>query len=636
MGRLVRIRWNKAASAALLVLALLLLPALPAWSGTADRLAGYGPEMRDQAARLVAAAGPGNDVLLEKEVRALRKLMYARGILSLDDIPDLIYERAVREGWRRDAAAAVRAAMPVSPLSASAWALLVKDDILAARTDQLARDAAGFAGSVRYSVPALLGCVAWLASYLAAAACWFVAWASIALFLRARPSLEADLARIVVVPLRDLIAAALAAALFLLPVAGGQGLAVAACFWMVLSAGYLRRGELVLVTATLVLLAALLTGAETIRSLDGARQDMRRGGWLAGEGSVVPEGTETSATGHAAPGGAPPSWAVTFAKARAAMAAGDPAGAERLWSELVAAGKGLPEVHNNRGICLALQGKTAECLSDFEMALAKRPRDGPALWNAYQVYLQTFNLERARAVQPLAWYVLRRTPPFYFRPADMEPGEWVASALPARETWRSVPGLRGGAGDDGAEGEIFRMFFRPLKRSGAFLFLAIALLAGGIWKLLSTRVWVNVTCRGCGARSLVAGASETLDLCNLCRAGIGAGARGGQERERRVQGIGMHRRYVRACAVLVPGSGTLWAGKELRTLAFGIVLALSLAGITVSAGAGEGGAIVSDLRRQAASVAVAVSAAVWLAGAAWGVRSFGRFQERHQLTGGRR
>ncbi|MGE5189831.1 MAG: tetratricopeptide repeat protein, partial [Gemmatimonadota bacterium] len=369
------------------------------------------------------------------------------------------------------------------------------------------------------------------------------------------------------------------------------------------------------------------------RTLDQAVTDATRGGWLAVEGYPPPG---PAAEPPAAPVGASSAWALTFAKARAARIAGDPAGSARLWTELVAAGKWLPEAHNNRGICLAMQGKTAESLADFEAALAKRPRDGPALWNAYQVYLQTFNLERARAVQPLAWYVLRKMSPFYFRPADMEAGEWVASTLPAGGWWGPVVGPEIHADDDPGGSRFFHAFFRPLKPRGAFVFLATAFLAGAIWKLLSTRIWVNTTCRGCGARTLVAGARESLDLCNLCRTRVGGGARGGPERDRRVQGIGMHRRYVKACAVFVPGSGTLWAGKEIRTSLFGAVLALSLAAISVSAGAGGGSAIVSDLRHGAALLATAVSAAVWLAGAAWGIRSFGRFQEGYNLTGRRR
>ncbi len=89
---------------------------------------------------MVAAANPGNDPVLEKEVRTLRKLMYAQGILSVNAVPDLIFERALREGWRSRVSVPLRTALAVSPLSASAWALLIKDDILDARMDELPRD----------------------------------------------------------------------------------------------------------------------------------------------------------------------------------------------------------------------------------------------------------------------------------------------------------------------------------------------------------------------------------------------------------------------------------------------------------------------------------------------------------------
>ena len=636
MERLSCILRRKAASGAALALVILLQSASPALAANEDRFAGYTPAVRDQAGRVVAAAGPGADSAFEKEVRTLRKLMYAQGILSLNAVPDLIFERAVREGWRSRLSAPLRTAVAVSPLSASAWALLVKDDILDARIDELPGDFEGLVGVMRQSPPALLGYGAWLASYLSAAACWFVAWASIALFLRARPSLEGDLSRIIIIPPRDFIAAALAVVVFLLPLLGGQGLAVAACFWMVLSAGYLRRGEFVIVTVAVVLLAALLAGGGVIQSLNRMGSDVRGGGWLGGEGYVPRAWPVESSARRWSLAGTSSAWMVKFAKARAAMIAGDPAESERLWTELIRAGKGLPEVYNNRGISLAMQGKPAEGLSDFETTLAKRPRDGPALWNAYQIYLQSFNLERARAVQPVAWDSLRRMSPYYFKPADMEPGEWVASALPAGELGRSFVESEGGPAYDVGRSDYFLMFFRPLKPSGALAFLVMVFLAGGIWKILATRIWVHTTCRGCGTRTLIGGARESLDLCNLCRARIGGGVKGGGERDRRVQGIGMHRRYVRACSVLVPGSGALWAGKEFRTLLFGIVLALSMAGISASAGSQEGGAMISELRHAVMWWAAGVSALVWLAGAAWSIRSFGRFQDDYNVSGSRR
>ncbi len=636
MGRLICILRGKAASGAVLALAILLQSVSPARAAIGDRFAGYTPPVRDQAVRVVAAAGPGSDAALEKEVRTLRKMMSAQGILSLNAVPDLIFERAVREGWRSRVSASLRTAMPVSSLSASAWALLLKDDIRDARMDEIPRDFDGLAGAMRGFTPALLGWGAWLASYLSAAACWFVAWASIALFLRARPSLEADISRIVMIPLREFIAAALATVLFLLPLLGGQGLAVAACFWMVLSAGYLRRGEFVIVAAVVLLLAALLAGGGVIQSLNRMGSDVRGGGWLAGEGYLPrawPDGSPAKRWSLAGPSS---SWMVKFAKARAAMVAGDPAESERLWTELIRTGKGLPEVYNNRGVSLAMQGKTAEGLADFEDTLAKRPQDGPALWNAYQVYLQAFNLERARAVQPLAWDSLRKMSPYSFRPADMEQGEWVASPLPAEELWASFLGSESGPAYDVGRSDFFLLFFRPLKPSGALVFLVMVFLAVGIWKILAMRIWVHSTCRGCGTRALIAGARESLDLCNVCRARVGGGIKSGVERDRRVQGIGLHRRYVRACSVLVPGSGALWAGKEFRVLFFGVVLALSLGGISASAGPGEGGAMISELRHAVTLWAAAVSAIVWLAGAAWGVRSFDRFQESYGVSGGRR
>ncbi len=635
MGRLPRIFRDHAAPAAVLVLAALFLSVSPGPAAAGDRLAGYTPAVRDQAARVVAAAAPGSIPDLEKQVRALRKLMYAQGILSINAIPDLVFERAVREGWRNQVAGPLRIVTAVAPLSAPMWALLVKDDLTEARLDDVPRDFEGLGGAMRQFAPAMLGYGAWLASYLAAATCWFVAWASIALFLRARPALESDLSRIAVIPPRDVVAATMAAVVFLLPLAGGVGLAVAACFWMVLSAGYLRRREMVIVGAVVVLLAALLAAGGVIQSVNRMGSDVRRGGWLGGEGYFPQEWPADSPARRWALAGPSSSWMVKFAKARAAMVAGNPAASEGLWTELVRAGKDLPEIYNNRGICFAMQGRTAEGLSDFETALARRPDDGPALWNAYQVYLQTFNLERAHAVQPRAWDCLQKMSPYGFRPAEMEQAEWVASALPPRELWRSFLESGTGPAYDVSRSDFFPMFYRPLKPSGALVFLVTVFLAAAIWKILSLRIWVHTTCRSCGARSLVAGARDSLDLCNQCRSQLGAGVRGGLERDRRFQWIGMHRRYVRICSVLVPGSGALWAGKEIRAMCYGIVLALALGGISASAGPGEGGAIVSDLRHAVTVWVAAVAGCIWLAGAAWGIRSFSRFQERYHVGGGR-
>src|SRR5574342_579209 len=109
MGRSICILGGKAASAAAaLALGISLLSALPAGAATEDPFAGYTVAVRDQAVRVVAAANPGNDPVLEKEVRARRKLMYAQGVLSLNAIPDLIFERALREGWRSQVSVPLR------------------------------------------------------------------------------------------------------------------------------------------------------------------------------------------------------------------------------------------------------------------------------------------------------------------------------------------------------------------------------------------------------------------------------------------------------------------------------------------------------------------------------------------------
>ena len=66
-------------------------------------------------------------------------------------------------------------------------------------------------------------------------------WVSIALFLRARPSLELDIARLARLPMREYLAPLAAVVLFLLPLGTGLGLAVVVCYWMVFSVAYLRR-----------------------------------------------------------------------------------------------------------------------------------------------------------------------------------------------------------------------------------------------------------------------------------------------------------------------------------------------------------------------------------------------------------
>ena len=110
--------------------------------------------------------------------------------------------------------------------------------------------------------------------------------------------------------------------------------------------------------------------------------------------------------------------------------------------------------------------------------------------------------------------------------------------------------------------------------------------------------------------------------------------RGGEERERRIQNIRLHRRYVRACSVLVPGSGALWSGKDLKAMAFAFALCTPLGALTVSLGgraASRG--LISDLQTLVAGVAFAFVALAWAGGAWWGWRSFERLQMQYNVAG---
>jgi len=601
-----------------------------------DLFHGYAPEVRSQATRVVEAAGRGEEKELANEVRRLRKRMYAHGILSINAIPDLVFRRAEQEEWEDGVVASFRVIAEVSPLSVQMWAWMVKEDILRLQMGDLVSDFQGMWGALRGFGPALLGHAAWIISFGAAAICWFVVWVSIALFLRVRPSLELDIARFARLPMREYLAPLAAVVLFLLPLGAGLGLAVVVCYWMVFSVAYLRRGELMLMTAAILLLATLFLGGSMLNLLHGVTGDAPKEGWLGADGHIPQQWPAEARKGHVPVGGAAPYWLVEFSRARAAMQAGNHAEAERNWTELIEGGKDLPEVRNNRGITRAKQGRMEEALSDFEAASAKRIEYGPAMWNAYQAYLQVFNLERARMIQPLAWDKVGRLSPFRFHPADMEAGEWLASPLPVGELIRVIWKRRADLLRKAGEGVYYRMFFRPLAPETAPLFLILVWLCSALWKFLSLRVWVQTTCRGCGAQTLVVGIREATDFCNMCHAKVGWGIRAGEERERRALGIRMHRNYVRAASVLVPGSGGLWSGKEIVTMVYVVLLSLSLAGLSSSLGAREGGDILSELQSIVARWAVLTTVVLWAAGAAWGIRSFGRMQRSVGITGEKR
>lgn len=623
-------------STMIVVVLLILVCAFPAPCLGGEPFAGYAPEVGAQARRVVEAAASGKEKELAKEVRGLRKRMYARGILSINAIPDLVFRRADREGWKNDLAARFRLIAEVSPLSPQMWAWMVREDLRRFRVGDFFYDMDGLSGALRRFGPALVGYAAWLLSFASAAACWFAVWTAVALFLRARPSLESDIIRVVRIPMRDYVSPLVAVVVFLLPLAAGLGFVLVACYWMLFSVAYLRRSELVLMTTALVLLASLLLAGSMLHQLTRITGDAPKEGWLAADGYPPRQWPGNATAGVAEEDGGAPSWLVTYSRARAAMEAGRPAQAEPMWTELIEHGKDLPEVRNNRGVTRASQGKMKEALADFEAAVRMRPGYGPALWNAYQSYLQAFNLERARKIQPLAWDRVQRISPFHFRLSDMEAGEWLASPLPMRELIRAIFRKGGYLLSGSDEGEFQRMFFRPLTPRLALFFLILVWLASVGWKIFSLRVWVHTTCRGCGARTLIVGIREASDFCNMCQARVGWGIRAGEEKERRALGIRMHRTYVKTIAVLVPGSGGLWSGKEFRTMLFVGLLSLSLAGVTASLGARHGGDIVSELLSGVARWTSVAAGVLWVAGAWWGLWSFGRMQRMLGITGDRR
>ena len=118
----------RSSPAMILFFFLVFLLGFPVRSGADDLFPGYAPEVRAQAHRVVDAAGPGREKELAIEVRALRKKMYSHGILSLNAIPELVFRRADREGWKKGLGSAFRLIAEISPLSAPVWAWMVMED----------------------------------------------------------------------------------------------------------------------------------------------------------------------------------------------------------------------------------------------------------------------------------------------------------------------------------------------------------------------------------------------------------------------------------------------------------------------------------------------------------------------------
>jgi tetratricopeptide (TPR) repeat protein len=616
---------------------LLLFPLVPSRLAAADLFPGYPKAVREQAIRVVEAAGPGKGEALEREVRALRRVMFDNAILSMNAVPDRIFDRAAREGWKRGSYDSMRAVARVAPLSVPLWSWLVWEDAARFRLEEFLFDVKGLSGALRQYGPGLLGYAVWLVLFASASACWFAVWASLNLLLRALPALTSDVARLLKgLPRPEIFASGIVLAGFAVPVAFGVGIAAAAVFWIALSTAYLRRGELVIGGMAILLLVGVFLCGGFLEAIHPVVGVARQGGWLGGEGYYYRGGPDSGDPGQGLLTGTKWERMARFARARAEMEGGNLQTAESLWTELIEEGEDLSDAYNNRGIVRVRLGRTEEGLADFEAASERSPAGGRAQWNAYQLYLQEFRLAQAARIQPIAWAGIRGLVPFDYRAEEMTHGELVAAPLRVGDVWRSLFTVREEWFREARRSAFHGLFFRPVPGEWVMAFLAAGLAWEALWKLLSRKIWMSSVCRSCGAGTLVVGSRETIDICNACRAQVGMGIRGGEESERRGLSISLHRRYVRACSVLFPGAGALWAGKEFRTMLYGILLSLSAGLFTVSWSAGRlAGGLIGDMQTDIWRAALGVFAVLWMAGVAWGWRSFENLQLYLNVAGER-
>jgi len=616
---------------------LFLFSLIPSRLGAAEPFPGYPEAVREHAVRVVEAAGPGKGEALEREVRALQRAMFDSAILSMNAVPDRIFDRAAREGWKRRSYGSLRAVARVAPLSAPLWSWLAWEDAARFRFEEFLSDVIGLSGTLRQYGPALLGCSVWLVLLASASACWFAVWASLNLLLRAGPALTSDVARLFKgLPRPEIIASGIVLAGFAAPVACGVGVAAAAVFWIALSTPYLRRGELVIGGMAILLLAGVFLTGGLLEAIRPVAEAAGQGGWLGGEGYSFRGGAATGDAGRGPLTG--PQWErmARFARARAEMEGGNLRTAEALWTGLIEEGGDLAGAYNNRGIVRFRLGRTEGALADFEAAASLAPAGGRAEWNAYQIYLQKFLLGQAARIQPVAWAGIRRLVPFDYRAEEMTHGELIASPLRVGDVWRTLFIVREAWLRDARGSAFHGLFFRPLPGGWVPAFLAAWWVWAATWKLLSRKVWTSSACRSCGVGTLVLGSREAGDVCNACRTRVGKGVRGGEESERRGLGISLHRRYVRACSVLFPGAGALWSGKELRAMLYGLLLSLFAGLFTVSWSAGTlADGLIGDMQDDIRRAALGAVALLWLAGAAWGWRSFENFQLVHNVSGKR-
>jgi hypothetical protein len=563
--------------------------------------------------------------------------MFENAILSMNAVPDRIFDRAAREGWKGVAYDSMRAVTRVAPLSVPLWSWLAWEDAGRFRLEEFLFHIEGMWGALRQYGPGLLGHAVWLVLFVSASACWFAIWASLNLFLRALPALTSDVARLLKgFPRPEFFATGIVLAGFAAPVALGVGIAAAAVFWIALSTAYLRRGEIVIGGTAILLLAGVFLCGGFLEAVHPVAVTARQGGWLGGEGYSYGGGSGPEDPGQGVLTG--PKWErmARFARARAEMEGGNLRVAESLWTGLIEEGGDLEDAYNNRGIVRVRLGKTEEGLADFEAAAERSPAGGRAQWNAYQLYLQELRLGQAARIQPVAWAGIRGLVPFDYRAEEMTHGELIASPLRGGDVWGSLFTVREEWFREARSSTFHSLFFRPVPGGWVLPFLAAGIAWTAVWKLLSRKIWRSSVCRLCGAGTMVVGSRGPVDICNACRSQAGKGIRAGEERERRGLSISLHRRYVRACSVLFPGAGALWAGMEFRALPYGILLSLSAGLFTVSWSAGRlAGGMIGDMQTDVWRVALAALAVLWIAGAVWGWRSFESLQRHHNVAGER-
>ena len=586
---------------------------------------------------MVEAAGPGREEALEREVRALWRTMFNHTILSMNAVPERIFDRAAREGWKRRSYGSLRAVARVAPLSVPLWAWLAWEDAARFRLEEFLFDVEGLSGALRQYGPGLLGYAVWLVLFAAASGCWFAVWASLNLLLRACPALTSDVARLFKgLPRPGIPASGIVLAGVVVPVACGVGIGAAAVFWIAFSIAYLRRDELLIGGTAIVLLVGVYLCGGFLEAMHPMAGMARQGGWLGGEGYFYRNKPVSGGAGEVLL--TVPQWErmERFARARAVMQGGDLRTAESLWTDLIREGGDLADAYNNRGIVRVRLGRTKDGLADFEAAVSIHPADPRALWNAYQLYLQEFRLEKASRIQPDAWAGIRGLSPFDYRAEEMTHGELVASPLRVGDVWSALFATRDEWVRNRRETGVLDLFFRPVPGEWVPAFLAAGFVWATLWSLLARKIWMNCVCRSCGATTLIVGSREAADICNACRAQVGKGIRSGEERDRRGLSIALHRRHVRACSVLFPGAGALWAGKEIRTMLYGILLSLSAGMFTVSWSAGRlKGSLIGDMQTDLWRAALGAVAILWLFGAAWGWRSFEALQMDQSVAGGR-